>query len=257
MKKTTHKPDAPARTRENACFPSLARRAFMTFSPTRSRLRLSCTALADERCSSCPSAMYDLRKTKFIVGWMHFGRVVSRVGVARAAGRSDAARGLTTTHGIVRPRLFCFIFSAWLVSLLAGCGGGDDSTQARRLDVEAGKTRFESYCAACHQLGGTGVEGRVPPLTGSPWVAGRESRLIRIVLHGLRGPIEIKGQTYNMEMPGFYLFKDEEVASVLSYVRRRYGGPSPPITAATVSRVRAATQDHSGYWTVDKLLDVP
>ena len=200
--------------------------------------------------------MGDMRKTKFVIGWGHFGRVYSHVGVARAAGRSDAARGLTKALGISHPRLPIFVFSACFVSLLAGCGGGDDKP-AQSLDEVAGKTRFESYCAACHQLGGTGVEGRVPPLTGSPWVAGRESRLIRIVLHGLRGPIEIKGQTYNMEMPGFYLFKDEEVASVLSYVRRRYGGPSPPITAATVSRVRAATRDHSGYWTVEKLLDVP
>ena len=139
--------------------------------------------------------------------------------------------------------------------LLTGCH--DVVEQPRGPDEELGKTRFESYCAACHQRGGTGIEGRVPPLTGSPWVAGSESRLIRIVLHGLRGPIEIDGRTFNMEMPGFHLFTDEEIASLLSYVRRRYGRPSPPIAAATVSRVRAMTRDHTGYWTVDELLDVP
>ena len=148
-----------------------------------------------------------------------------------------------------------FVSGACFVSLAAGCGHVDEL--AHTPVEEPGKTGFESYCAACHQPGGVGIEGRVPPLLGSPWVAGPEDRLIRIVLHGLRGPIEIRGKTYNMEMLGFHLLTDEEIASVLSYVRTRYGKPSLPITAATVSRVRAATREHTGYWTVDELLAVP
>ena len=201
-----------------------------------------------------PAAMGDMRRTKFVTEWRHFGSVFSYVGIARTARRRDAAEWPATALAINGPRRFCVVFSALLVSLLAGCRGDGEPVAA--FDEEAGQTRFENYCATCHQRGGTGIEGRVPPLTGSPWVAGPESRLIRIVLHGLRGPIEIDGQTYNMEMPAFYLFSDEEIAALLSYVRGRYGGPSPPITAATVSRVRDATRDHTGYWTVDRLLEV-
>ena len=124
--------------------------------------------------------------------------------------------------------------------------------------VLAGEMRFAQYCAACHQLGGQGTEGRVPPLDGSPWVSGSEQRLIRIVLSGLRGPIEIAGETYNLEMPAFgTLFKDEEVADLLSFVRQQYGAPSSPITSAKVSDVRDATRDRIGYWTVAELLEVP
>ncbi len=143
-----------------------------------------------------------------------------------------------------------------IASLLCGCG--KQGSHARAPDNELGRIRFETYCAACHQLGGRGIEGRVPPLTDSPWVAGPESRMIRIVLHGLRGPIEIHGETYNLEMPSFgRLFEDAEIASMLSYVRQRYGAPSPPITAAAVKKVRAATKDRTLYWTVDELLKVP
>jgi mono/diheme cytochrome c family protein len=121
-----------------------------------------------------------------------------------------------------------------------------------------GEKLFNTYCAACHQLGGQGVEGRVPPLDNSPWVAGSENRLVRIVLKGLRGPIEIHGEMYNMEMPAFGpLFKDDDVAAILTYVRQRYGAPSPPVTTETVARVRRATKDRNRYWTVKELLLVP
>lgn len=141
--------------------------------------------------------------------------------------------------------------------LVVGCGTRENLVHTPD-PVDSGKTRFENYCAACHQRGGLGIEGRVPPLDGSPWVAGPESRLVRIVLHGLRGPIEIAGQTYNLEMPSFgQAFTDDDIAAMLTYVRTRYGTPSPPITAATVSQVRAATENRAEYWTVDELLEVP
>jgi len=118
--------------------------------------------------------------------------------------------------------------------------------------------RFNDYCAACHRRGGQGEKGRVPPLNNSPWISGSEERLIRIVLNGLRGPIEIDGESYNLEMPAFRrIFQDDDIASVLSYARHRYGAPSPPIESETVARVRKATQDRTGYWTVEELLKVP
>jgi len=45
--------------------------------------------------------------------------------------------------------------------------------------------------------------GEAPPLAGSPWVTGPEERLIKIVLHGVHGPMQIEGKTYDQEMPGF------------------------------------------------------
>src|SRR6476646_1566108 len=84
--------------------------------------------------------------------------------------------------------------------LLAGCGS--PRRQARTPNADAGRTQFQSYCAACHQYDGQGM-GDAPPLAGSPWVTGPESRLIRIVLHGVRGPMEVNGKTYDQEMPGF------------------------------------------------------
>ena len=100
--------------------------------------------------------------------------------------------------------------------------------------------------------------GDAPALAGSAWVSGPESRLIRIVLHGVRGPMVVDGKTYDREMPGFgQVLSDTEVASLISYVRRLFGAPSEPVTVEMVSRVRAANQMRTEYWRVDELLEKP
>jgi len=120
-------------------------------------------------------------------------------------------------------------------------------------DAQPGSVQFQSYCAACHQYDGQRM-GEAPPLAGSPWVTGPEDRIIKIVLHGVHGPMQVDSRTYDQEMPGFgRILSDAEVASLLSFVRRRFGGPSDPITPATVSRVRAASQSRTTYWTVEEL----
>jgi mono/diheme cytochrome c family protein len=100
--------------------------------------------------------------------------------------------------------------------------------------------------------------GEAPPLEGSAWVGGPESRVIRIVLHGLRGPIEVRSQTYNQEMPGFApVLTDADIASLLSYARRRFGGASTPVSETAVSQIRDANRSRKDYWTVDELLKEP
>jgi len=134
---------------------------------------------------------------------------------------------------------------------------GKDTAPPRDLEVHAGKTSFEAYCSACHDPEGTGVKGGGPPLAASPWVSGPEEWLIRIVLHGLHGPLQVGGETYNLEMPGFgSVLDDAQVGVVVSFVRRRFGGLSAPVTPAAVGRVRAAERERDGYWSAEELLRV-
>ena len=51
-------------------------------------------------------------------------------------------------------------------------------------------------CLPCHQPEGKGLPGVYPPLAGSDWVRGDASRLIKILLHGLGGPITVAEQTF-------------------------------------------------------------
>ena len=100
--------------------------------------------------------------------------------------------------------------------------------------------------------------GEAPPLEGSSWVAGPENRIIKIVLHGLRGRIEVRGKLYNQEMPSFGpILNDSEIASLLSYVRTRFGGASTPVSESAVSLIRDANRGRTDYWTVEELLKEP
>lgn len=123
--------------------------------------------------------------------------------------------------------------------------------------AQLGKKIFVTNCATCHQPTGTGVPGQYPPLAGSEWVTGSEERMIRIVLHGLNGPITVSGQEYtNVMAPLGAVLKDEQIANVLSYVRSEWGNTAPEVQPETVAKVRAETAAHAGYWTAPELLKV-
>ena len=135
-------------------------------------------------------------------------------------------------------------------------GSGGSSASGRI--IRSGATHFERLCAGCHGSDGLALEGEAPPLAGSSWVAGPETRLIRIVMHGVRGPIQVGDKIYDREMPGVgRRLSDREMASMLSFVRSRWGASSAPITPEAVRRVRTAAGNRTRYWIAEELLAAP
>jgi mono/diheme cytochrome c family protein len=104
----------------------------------------------------------------------------------------------------------------------------------------AGAVLYTNYCASCHKADGNGVAGTFPPLKGAEQVRGDKQALIRIVLQGLSGPIQVKGATYDQEMPAFAFLSDQQIADVLTYVRSTFGNQSGSITSGEVQQARAA-----------------
>ena len=120
-----------------------------------------------------------------------------------------------------------------------------------------GKVVYSTTCAACHQATGEGVEGTYPPLAGSEIVNGDEAKVVRIVLHGLTGPVEVAGETYSGMMPPWGgVLKDPELAAVLTYVRSAWGNKAAPVTVSTVAAIRAATASRTTPWTAAELANV-
>jgi mono/diheme cytochrome c family protein len=120
--------------------------------------------------------------------------------------------------------------------------------------LQAGR-RIYAQCAACHQPDGQGMAGVFPPLDSTRWVVGNPDRLIRIVMHGLVGPIEVKGNTYNGVMPAFPGLDDGEIAAVLTFIRQSWNNDAPPIAPQDVARVRAEVGPRPSPWQSTELLE--
>ncbi len=120
-----------------------------------------------------------------------------------------------------------------------------------------GKILFAASCAACHQVHGLGMDGLAPPLVDSEWVLGAEERLVRIVLNGLTGPLRVKGQSWHLDMPALGIFDDEQIAAVLTYIRRDWENGAAPVRPDRVKKIRAENVARQEAWSAPELLRIP
>lgn len=133
-------------------------------------------------------------------------------------------------------------------------------TGVDRIAYLKGKEIFEKdgFCGTCHQLDGQGLDATgYPPLAGTKWVLGDPDRLIKLTLKGLYGPITVLEKDY----PGIVpmtpyegLLNDEELASVLTYVRNSFGNKASVVAPDQVKEIRALVAEKEGFYTPEELL---
>ena len=129
-------------------------------------------------------------------------------------------------------------------------------TPEQQKQFDTGKNLFVAACAVCHQPHGLGQAGLAPPLAGSEWVMGPEDRIIRIVLNGAHGRFNVLGQAYDLEMPSLSVFPDDQIAAILTYVRREWENTASPVTTESVAKVRAAIGSREEGWGEPELLKI-
>jgi len=100
-----------------------------------------------------------------------------------------------------------------------------------------GEKAYRVYCGACHQNNGLGASGRFPPLA-SDWVSGDKNRLINVVLKGLEGDILVNNEIWNGTMPRHDFLKDEDIATILTYIRTSFGNQADAVTPEEVKAQR-------------------
>lgn len=111
-------------------------------------------------------------------------------------------------------------------------------------------------CQGCHQPNGGGTPGTFPPLAGSEWVLGDPQRIAAVVLNGLGGEIVVSGKTYNNQMtPVGETWTDEQVAAVLTFIRKEWGNNAGRVLPEEIAKTRAKTAEsgHAGPWTEETL----
>ncbi len=113
---------------------------------------------------------------------------------------------------------------------------------------------YKQVCTTCHGPDLEGVpSGKnaliAPPLLGSQRVIGNKDALIKIVLHGLTGPID--GKKYDGLMLPMGSNSDGWIANVLSYIRNQ--NDASMVGGREVRDIRAKYPDKNTYWTMKEL----
>jgi mono/diheme cytochrome c family protein len=122
-------------------------------------------------------------------------------------------------------------------------------TPEQKALFDKGRQIFSTICAACHQAGGEGMAGLAPQLLYSKYVLGNQGAVIRIVLNGK----EKEGLT----MPPLRgALDDESIAAALTYVRQSWGHNAPPVSPATVTKVRAEVGTREEPWSEEELATI-
>lgn len=139
---------------------------------------------------------------------------------------------------------------------LRTAGVATTDAKPKQIDPMVLGKRVYNSCMSCHQQDGQGLPGAYPPLVNSEWVLGEPEIFARIVLHGLRGSIDVRGETYNDLMPAWGNLSDERIAAVLTYVRNSWGNEAANVPTELVAQVRSATADRRTEWTAEELEQV-
>jgi mono/diheme cytochrome c family protein len=111
----------------------------------------------------------------------------------------------------------------------------------------AGREVYRNLCLGCHQADGRGQENVAASLIGSELALASPAITARILISGKEGRSGLMpplGSTLN----------DEQIASVLTYVRREWGQIGSPVDASAVREARTAAAGRTRPWTNDELL---
>jgi len=112
--------------------------------------------------------------------------------------------------------------------------------------TDAGGAIYLGSCISCHGADGKGHAPFIPPLAGNPVVLDSDPvSLVNLVLNGAQ-PLIAKGAPDSYRMPQYRVqLTDDEIASVLSFVRSNWGNGAGPVSADQVKMLRPVTDPSS------------
>lgn len=134
-----------------------------------------------------------------------------------------------------------------------------------RQSIIEGSNIFRTTCVSCHGPEGQGLPTEVaPPLISKFKLIEYKDEVIKIMLHGLKGPVD--GRSYRDQMVPMGINSDEWIASVLSYIRYDLSMRSFPqmgqgyinwviVTPAQVKSVRELNHRREVPWTWEEMLE--
>lgn len=93
-----------------------------------------------------------------------------------------------------------------------------------------------------------------PPLVGSARVNGNKENLVKILLHGMTGPVD--GKEYSDVMAPMGHNDDDYIAAVLTYILNDFADNRATVRSSLVEKVRKETEGRKEYWTLKELSEI-
>ncbi|HET8861438.1 cytochrome c [Marivirga sp.] len=97
-----------------------------------------------------------------------------------------------------------------------------------------GKQLYTTHCSNCHQENGDGLGKLFPPLAKADYMLADIPRTICGIKYGLKGQIEVNGQTYNQAMPALDRLSNLEIAEISTYIYNSWGNEKGMIEIKTI-----------------------
>jgi mono/diheme cytochrome c family protein len=120
-------------------------------------------------------------------------------------------------------------------------------TAAEQQRFDAGREVYRNSCQQCHQPDGRGQERLAPSLVGSPLALAAAGVPARILLNGKEGAV-------GLMPPVGSVLSDDQIAGVLTYIRREWGQGGTAVDSAQVKIARGETASRTRPWTHDELM---
>lgn len=102
--------------------------------------------------------------------------------------------------------------------------------ETRDEELRGGATVYAQICASCHQAGGSGVEGRFPPLLDNDNISDT-AYVEDVITNGRQGEIEVNGVLYHGVMPSFSTLSDGDTAAVIAFIQNDFVAPAISATS--------------------------
>lgn len=133
--------------------------------------------------------------------------------------------------------------------------------QKDRVDKRTlGAKLYRQNCAVCHGISGGGNEGLAPPLMNSEYML-KPKRLGLVILHGIKGPIHVDGNLYEMTntMPGFGGNKEisnKDIADIIAYITSAFSDKPAKLSPNKIEALRNKLSQSGLEYTEEELLKI-
>ena len=111
----------------------------------------------------------------------------------------------------------------------------------RQQYVVEGMNLYQTNCANCHQVDGSGLKDLYPPLAKTDlWQRVTMRELACVIKHGQKDSIRVNGKPYNAYMPANPKLQALDIAELVTYMRDKW---SPNKTIFSLDSARYALKN--------------